>query len=75
MPITEEAVKALSNDDLDRFVAVGVEEKKARAERKKQETIAKIKEMAGSVGVRIAIAGARGRPAKAKADSANRNGK
>lgn len=75
MSITEEAVKSLPDNELDLFVEAGMEEKKARAERKKQQTIAKIKEMAGSVGVRIAIAGARGRPAKAKADSSNRNGK
>jgi len=75
MPITEETVKGLPDDELERFIMAGVEEKKTRAERKKQETIARIKQLAGSVGVRVAIGGARGRPAKVKADSANRNGK
>ena len=39
-------------------------EKKERTEREKQATIARIRELAGAVGVRIAIGGARGRPAK-----------
>jgi hypothetical protein len=70
-----EAIKSLPDDELARFVEAGKDEQSARAEHRKQQTIAKIKELAGSVGVRIAIAGARGRPAKVKADSANRNGK
>ena len=37
---------------------------KARTERRKQETIAKIKELAGTVGVSVAIGGMRGRPIK-----------
>jgi hypothetical protein len=61
-----ETIKSLPDDELDRFVAAGQEEQKARAERQKQETIAKIKQLAGSVGVRVAIGGARGRPVKAR---------
>jgi hypothetical protein len=68
MSITADAVKSLSDDELARFVEAGIEEQQARAERKKQETIAKIKQLAGSVGVRIAIGGVRGRPVKAKAE-------
>lgn len=67
MSITAEAIKSLSDDELDRFIALATEEKQARTERKKQETIARIKQLAGSVGVRIAIGGARGRPVKALA--------
>lgn len=67
MPITEEAIKSLPDDELNRFVDAGKQEQKARAERKKQETIARIRQLAGSVGVRIAIGGARGRPVKARA--------
>jgi hypothetical protein len=67
MSITAEVIKSLSDDELARFVEAGKGEQKARAERKKQETIARIKELAGTVGVRVAIGGARGRPVKARA--------
>jgi hypothetical protein len=72
MPITVEAIKMLPDDELDRFIAAAADEKKARTERKKQETIARIRQLAGSVGVRIAIGGVRGRPVKA---GAHENGK
>jgi len=62
-----EAIKTLLDDELDRFITEAVEEKKTRTEREKQATIAKIKQMAGAIGVRVAIGGARGRPAKASA--------
>ena len=65
--MTLEALKALSDADLSQVIAWGQEEQKARAERRKQETIAKIKELAGAVGVTVAIRGARGRPAKVNA--------
>jgi hypothetical protein len=67
MSITVEAIRTLPDDELDRLIAEAVEEKKTRTEREKQATIAKIKELAGAVGVRIAIGGARGRPVKARA--------
>ena len=67
MSITVEAIKALPDDDLDRFIATAAEEKKERTEREKQATIARIRELAGAVGVRIAIGGARGRPVRARA--------
>jgi len=73
MPITLEQIKSLPDDELGKFVEAGQEEQKARAERKKQETIARIKELAGTVGVRVAIGGARGRPVKAKAHPVNGN--
>lgn len=66
MPITPEQIKSLPDDELERFVEAGRQEQKERAERKKQETIARIKELAGTVGVRVAIGGARGRPVKPK---------
>jgi hypothetical protein len=61
--MTQEAVKALTDADLSQVVAWAQAEIKARAERRKQETIAKIRELAGTVGVSVTIAGARGRPA------------
>jgi hypothetical protein len=39
-------------------------EQKARAEKHKQETIAKIRELARSIEVGVKIEGTRGRPAK-----------
>lgn len=74
MSITAEAIKSLSDDELARFVEAGKGEQKTRAERKKQETIARIKELAGTVGVRVAIGGARGRPVKARAHRAQKTG-
>jgi hypothetical protein len=68
MSITVEAIKALPDEDLDRFIALAAQEKKERTEREKQATIARIRQLAGAVGVRIAIGGARGRPAKARPD-------
>lgn len=62
MPVTIEAIRSLSDDDLDGFIDSGVEEKKARAERRRQQTIAKIRELAESVGLPVSIGGVRGRP-------------
>ena len=67
MPITVEQIKSLPDDELASFIEAGEEERNARAERRKRETIARIKELAGAVGVHVAIGGARGRPVKAKA--------
>jgi hypothetical protein len=63
--MTQETVKALSDADLVNVIEWAQGEQKARAERRKRETIAKIKELASSVGVSVNIAGTRGRPAKA----------
>ncbi len=62
-----EDVKGLADAELEKFVIAGVAEQKARAERKKQETISKIKEMAATVGVTVVIEGGRGRPRKPRA--------
>jgi hypothetical protein len=64
--MTQETIKALADGELTQVIAWAQEEIKARAEKRKRETIAKIKEMAGAVGVSVSIAGVRGRPAKAK---------
>ena len=73
MPVTIDAIRSLSDDELDRFIASGTEEKKARAERRKQETIAKIRELAESVSVTVSIGGARGRPKGATKRTKPRN--
>lgn len=62
--MTQEAIRALTDADLAQVMLWGQAEVKARTERRKQETIAKIKELAGVVGVKVAISGQRGRPAK-----------
>jgi hypothetical protein len=64
MAITQETIKALPDDELDRVIATAGQEKKERIEREKQATIARIRELADAVGVRISIGGSKGRPAK-----------
>jgi len=65
-------LKALSDSDLAQLRTAAEAEQKARAEKRKQETIAKIRELAGSVGVTVKIDGARGRPPKAKEEKLKR---
>jgi hypothetical protein len=62
MPVTIDAIRSLSDEELEGLIVSAAEEKKAREERHKRETIARIKELAQSVGVQVAIGGARGRP-------------
>lgn len=64
--MTQDTVRALSDSELMQVIAWAQAELKSRAEKRKVETIAKIRELASSVGVRVAIGGAKGRPAKAK---------
>lgn len=72
MPATIESVKSLSDDELDRLIDAGTKEKEAREERRKQETIARIKELAGTISVSVTIGSARGRPKGGKAAKAKR---
>lgn len=62
--MTREALHALTDEDLSQVIAWGQEEQKDRAEKRKQETIAKIKELARSIEVGVTLAGTRGRPAR-----------
>jgi hypothetical protein len=62
--MTQDTVKAMSDGELVQVIAWAQEEQKARTERRKRETIAKIKEMAQTVGVSVSIAGVRGRPTR-----------
>jgi hypothetical protein len=57
-------VKALSDAELSQVITWAQSETRARTERRKQETIAKIKELAGAVGVTVTIGGAKGRPVR-----------
>jgi hypothetical protein len=58
-------VKGWSDSELTDVIACAQAEQKARAEKHKQETLARIRELAGSVGVTVSINGVRGRPPKA----------
>lgn len=62
--MTREALKALSDAELEQVGVWALEETRERLERRRQETIYKIKEMAGAVGVTVTIGGVRGRPPK-----------
>jgi len=66
MPVTTEAIKGLSDDELDKFVNAGLEEKAARAERHKQETMTKIRQLAESISMPVSFGAARGRPKTGK---------
>jgi hypothetical protein len=66
--MTLETVKALSDVELSEVEVWVQEEKKWRADRRKEDAIAKIKALAESVGVKVAIGGVRGRPARIKPD-------
>jgi ferritin-like metal-binding protein YciE len=67
--ITLEGIRALSLSQLELVEGLVRDELKARMEKHKQETLAKIRELARSIDVGIKIAGVRGRPARAIADS------
>jgi hypothetical protein len=65
--MTQETVQALADKDLTQVIAWAQDEQRVRAEQRKHDTIAKIKEMAGAASV--TIHGKRGRPQKAKTDT------
>ncbi len=58
-------VRVLPDDELAQVIVWATQERDARTEKRKQDTIARIKEMAASVGVAVSISGQRGRPPKA----------
>ena len=59
---TEPDIKAMSDKDLAQFAAQAQAELAARAKQRREETIAKIRALAGEAGLAVAIEGARGRP-------------
>jgi hypothetical protein len=67
--MTQETINALSDAELSSVIVWAQEETKARAERRKEEVIAKIKALAETVGIKVAIGGVRGRPARIKPDT------
>jgi hypothetical protein len=64
--VKPDELRALSDNDLAQLRTAAEAEQKERAEKRKQETIAKIKELARSIEVDVRIAGVRGRPPKVK---------
>jgi hypothetical protein len=62
--MTQDAVKKLSDSELSQVMTWAQAEIQERAEQRKREAIAKIRELAGAVGVSVAIGGVRGRPRK-----------
>jgi hypothetical protein len=72
--MTQETIKALSDAELTQVLVWGEQEKQERASKRKQETIAKIKELAKSVEVGVKIEGTRGRPAQPKRQKDTRRG-
>lgn len=62
MTITEAAIQALADDELAQLVLWAHAEQGARERRRKEDAIAKIRALAGEVGLSVAISGARGRP-------------
>ena len=67
--MTQEMVRALSDQMLTQVEGWAREERAARTEKRRLETIAKIKELAGAVGVSVTFNGKRGRPPKRKEDA------
>lgn len=68
--MTQETVRALADKELTQVIAWAQDEQRVRAEQRKHDTIAKIKEMAGAAGISVSIHSKRGRPQKAKTDAA-----
>jgi hypothetical protein len=60
--MTEDTVKALSDSELVNVISWAQVERDARTERRKRETIGRIKELAKSAGISVSVAGTRGRP-------------
>lgn len=59
-------ITALPDAEIEQIMAWGQEEQRLRAERRKSEAIARIKELAATVGIGVAIQGQRGRPVRMK---------
>jgi hypothetical protein len=62
--MNQETLRTLADKELSQVILWAQDELREREEKRKQDTIAKIKELAGSVGVQITINGKRGRPGR-----------
>ena len=63
--ISEQSTQ-LKDDDLSQIVKLAEAELRKRTERRRQDAITKIREIASTAGVTVTISGSRGRPAKVK---------
>jgi nucleotide-binding universal stress UspA family protein len=72
--MTREALKVLSDDELREVGVWALEEARERADRRKQDTIARIKALAVEAGIHLTIETERkrGRPKKGKVDKQER---
>ncbi len=68
--MTQDMVRALADMELTQVIAWVQDEQRVRAEQRKHDTIAKIKEMAGAAGISVSIHRKRGRPQKGKPEAA-----
>jgi hypothetical protein len=59
-----EDIKNFTDTELLQVLSWEEQERKARTEKRKQETLARIRELAQSIGVAVTVGGQRGRPAK-----------
>lgn len=64
--MTQESVRALADKDLSQVIAWAQDEISVRAEKRRHDTIARIKELPGAEGISLTFNGKRGRPPKAK---------
>jgi hypothetical protein len=62
--MTPQTIKELSDPELVQVIAWAQQEQQERATQRKQETIAKIRELARSIEIHVKVEGTRGRPAK-----------
>jgi len=68
-------IKAFFDSELDQFIEAAQAEKQARAEKRKQEAITKIREIAASQHISVHFDGQRGRPPKVNGEKAVKNGR
>ena len=72
--MTQEMIRALPDRELTQVITWAQDEAMVRENKRKHDTIAKIKELAGAVGVSVTINGKRGRPPKAKTEPTTSGG-
>jgi hypothetical protein len=60
--MNDDLLKKLADDELAQLVLHAQREIALRTRKRKEDTIAKIKELAGAAGVSVSIKGTRGRP-------------
>jgi hypothetical protein len=65
--MNDDTLKTLSDNELAQFIVKAQAEIAARTRKRKEDAIARIKELAGAAGVSVSIKGARGRPAQSGA--------